>query len=144
MNLTGQQLIGYRESDESNEVFPALDPRNGFGLETVFHEATKKEINEAVALADSVFGEFRDRLAEARADFLEAICEETMALGDELLERASAETGHPLARCEMERTRAVNQAYVFAELIREGSWADARRPFYFGLEKSGPWHPYQA
>lgn len=126
MNLTGQQLIGYRESDESNEVFPALDPRNGFGLETVFHEATKKEINEAVALADSVFGEFRDRIAEARADFLEAICEETMALGDDLLERASAETGHPLARCEMERTRAVNQAYMFADLIREGSWADAR------------------
>ena len=67
MNLTGQQLIGYRESAESDEVFPALDPRNGSGLETVFHEATEKEINEAVVLADSVFGEFRDRLADARA-----------------------------------------------------------------------------
>ena len=51
-------------------------------------------------LALSEFGgEFRDRLADARADFLEAICEETMALGDELLERASAESGRRSFDC---------------------------------------------
>ncbi len=126
MNLTGHQLIGNLESAESDEVFPATNPANGKGLETIFHEATENEIDRAVELADSIFGEFRDLLADTRADFIEAICEETLALGDELLERASAETGHPLARCTMERDRAVNQARMFAELIREGSWADAR------------------
>ena len=126
MNLTGQQLIGYRESAKSDETFPAFDPCNGAGLETFFYEATEKEIGEAVELAESVFSDFRDLSAEARADFLEAICEEAMALGDKLLERAAAETGHPLARCEMERNRIIQQAHLFSELIREGSWADAR------------------
>jgi NADP-dependent aldehyde dehydrogenase len=126
MNLTGKQLIGHRESAKSDETFRASNPRSGTELEPVFYESTSEEISEAVELAASVFGVFRNRLARERADFLEAICQETMALGDDLLERASAETGHPLARCEMERNRIIQQAQLFSELIREGSWADAR------------------
>ncbi len=126
MKLTGQQLIGNSESADSDDTFPSINPASGGGLETIFHEATKAEVDRAALLADSVFSEFRDRLAEGRADFIEAICEETLALGDDFLERASAETGHPIARCTMERDRAVNQARMFANVIREGSWADAR------------------
>lgn len=126
MKLTGAQLIGSRESALSDETFTGINPATGENLDTDFHEATEQEIDEAVALADSVFSEFRDRLADFRADFLEAIAEETMALGDEFLERTAAETGHPLARCAAERQRSVNQAYLFAEMIREGSWVDAR------------------
>lgn len=126
MTLTGTQIIGSKDSSESSETFHGLNPATGESLETAFHEATEEEIDRAVNLADEVFGTFRDMLAERRADFLEAICEETMALGDEFLELASSETGHPLARCAMERDRAVNQARLFAEVLREGSWVDAR------------------
>jgi len=126
MTLTGTQFIGTRESSASDDTFRALNPVTGEELDPPFHEATEAEIDEAVTLADESFSEFRDRLAEGRADFLEAICEEILGLGDELLERTSAETGYPIARCTMERDRAVNQARLFAELIREGSWVDAR------------------
>lgn len=126
MKLTGTQFIGSRESALSDDTFTGIDPANGEPLETDFHEATQQEIDDAVTLADSVFSEFRDKLADFRADFLEAIAEETMALGDEFLERTSAETGHPLPRCAAERERSVKQAYLFAEMIREGSWVDAR------------------
>ena len=48
-----------------------------------------------------------------------------MALGDALLERAHAETGLPMARVTGERGRAIGQFKLFAQLIRDGSWAEA-------------------
>lgn len=126
MTLTGKQLIGHRESAESGESFFAANPSLGLPLEPAFFEAGEAEIDAAVSLAVSAFDSFRLLPAEARADFLEAIVAEILALGDELLERASAETGHPLPRCGSERDRAVLHTRQFAGLIREGSWVDAR------------------
>jgi len=126
MTLTGHQRIGSRESAEGADTFRGVNPATGEELSPAFHEASAAEIDAAVELADAAFPVFRDLPAEARADFLEAICEETLAVSDVLLERAAAETGYPLARCAMERDRAVNQARLFADLVREGSWADAR------------------
>ncbi|MEM7601609.1 MAG: aldehyde dehydrogenase family protein, partial [Verrucomicrobiota bacterium] len=126
MDLNGKQLIGNSESADSKDSFQGVNPATGEPLETKFFEATETEIDRAATMADQVFGQFRDMLAERRADFLEAIVEETLKLGDDFLELASAETGHPLARCAMERDRALNQARLFEELLREGSWVDAR------------------
>ncbi|NLT70362.1 MAG: aldehyde dehydrogenase (NADP(+)) [Verrucomicrobiaceae bacterium] len=126
MTLTGKHLIGNRESSESSETFSAANPALGTTLEPRYHEATESEIDAAVSLATSAFDPFRRRLAEARADFLDAIANEVLALGDELLDRASAETGHPLPRCASERDRVVLHTRQFAELVREGSWVDAR------------------
>lgn len=126
MNLTGQQLIGNRESAGSSDTFAAKNLATGVDLEPVFHEADPAEIDAAVALALAAFDRFRSLLPETRADFLEAIAEETLALGDELLERAAAETAHPLARCAAERDRVITHTRQFADWIREGSWVDAR------------------
>ena len=51
---------------------------------------------------------------------------EILALGDDLLERCNKETGLPLARLTGERGRTVNQLKLFAELLKEGSWVEAR------------------
>lgn len=126
MTLTGQHRIAGESTAESNETFQADNPATGKPLEPVFHEATAAEIDAAVAAAGSAFDPYRTKLVESRADFLEAIAEEILALGDDFLERTSAETGYPLARCEAERTRAITHTRQFAELIREGSWLDAR------------------
>lgn len=126
MNLTGRHLIGNSESASSSSSFSPANPSLGTALEPCYFEATEKEIDDAVTLAVAAFDPFRRLIAEARADFLDAIANETLALGDELLQRASAETGHPLPRCASERDRAVLHTRQFAELIREGSWVDAR------------------
>lgn len=126
MDLTGKHLIGNQESAESADSFSPFNPAQGSPLEPLYFEASEREVDTAVSLAVSAFDLFRQRSAEARADFLEAIATETLALGDEFLERASAETGHPLPRCASERDRAVLHTRQFAELIREGSWVDAR------------------
>ncbi|MDF1753580.1 MAG: aldehyde dehydrogenase (NADP(+)) [Verrucomicrobiales bacterium] len=126
MNFHGHQIIGKTTSAESGETFTGIDPRDGTVLPGEFHEATNAEIDQAVNLAAESFDTFRHTSLEDRAAFLEAIADEAIAFGDEFLIRASAETGHPLPRCTAERGRAVNQARLFAKMVREGSWVDAR------------------
>lgn len=126
MNLTGHHLLGSRDSAASADTFAARNLALGSDLAPAFHEATEGEIDEAVSLAAAAFEPFRRLLPEARADFLEAIVEEVLALGDELLERAAAEAAHPLPRCATERDRVLTHTRQFADWIREGSWVDAR------------------
>jgi len=64
--------------------------------------------------------------ATERAAFLRRIGEEIDALGEELLTVCAEETGLGRDRLAGERARTVNQLRMFADLIEEGSWADAR------------------
>src|SRR5262245_44092518 len=92
-----------------------------------FEEATEVDINLALEAAERAFHEFRQISPEQRASFLECIGEEIEALGDDLLQAANIETALPVAeRLVGERGRTVNQLRMFAGLIREGSWVDAR------------------
>ena len=61
-----------------------------------------------------------------RDRFLETIAEQILALGDGLIERAMRESGLPRARLEGERGRTVGQLRLFASVVREGSWLQAR------------------
>ena len=49
-----------------------------------------------------------------------------MAMGENLISLCQQETGLPEGRLIGERGRTVNQLKLFAELLREGSWVDAR------------------
>src|ERR1700736_6896690 len=64
--------------------------------------------------------------ATERAAFLRKIGEEIEALGEELLTVCAEETGLGRDRLAGERARTVNQLRMFAGLIEEGSWVDAR------------------
>ena len=55
-----------------------------------------------------------------------AIREEILALGDVLVERAVKESGLDTARLTGERDRTTNQLKLFADIVKEGSWVDAR------------------
>ena len=80
----------------------------------------------ALRHADEAFEQYRRMPETARADFLDAIANEITALGDALLQRAHRETGLPIDRLTGERGRTCGQLKLFASLIREGSWVDAR------------------
>ena len=126
MTLHGKNLIGQNPSNASDETFSASDPATGKNLEPSFHEGTTGEVDAALRLAADVFEIYRELDAERRAIFLEHAAEQIMALGVDLIERASAETGLPPARIDSERGRTVNQLKMFAQVIREGSWVEAR------------------
>ena len=95
-------------------------------IEYTFNDATPAEIDRAATAADDAL-EFYAALAPSQiAALLERIAVEIEALGDELIERAAAETALPPARLTGERARTTNQLRMFADLVREGSWKDVR------------------
>ncbi|HVS63800.1 MAG TPA: aldehyde dehydrogenase (NADP(+)) [Thermoanaerobaculia bacterium] len=124
--LHGRHLIGAETSADGSETFHAVDPRTGETLPPAFHEATAEEIDRALLLAGAAHPRFERLGRERRAGLLEAIAEAIEDLGPGLPERASAETGLPLARLEGERARTCGQLRLFAEVVREGAYLDAR------------------
>ena len=126
MTLDGGNLIGGNWSGEGGVRFRGVDPRTHAELDPEFHEATTDEIDRAVRLAHDVFPSYRRMPATPRSAFLRAIADELVALGSVLIERAHLETALPVARLEGERGRTVGQLRLFADLLDEGSWVDAR------------------
>ncbi|MEQ8581528.1 MAG: aldehyde dehydrogenase (NADP(+)) [Marinoscillum sp.] len=126
MILTGQNFIGSERTGVGSETFQAMNPATGDLLPTSFYEATEAEVDRAVLRAEAVFQEYKEMAVEDRALFLEAIGDELFAMGDNLIDRCIAETALPAARLNGERMRTINQLKMFASLIREGSWVDAR------------------
>ena len=125
MELHGKNLIGGKAAASTgSKTFTGVNPATNEKLPTVFHEATVTEADEALSLAAKAFEEYRRQPAEKIAAFLDRVAEEIQKLGDELIQRASAETGLPEARLTGERNRTVNQFKMFAELLREGSWLE--------------------
>jgi len=125
MSITGKNYIGFSLSSQNDYTFQSYVPALNIKLPETFHKATPEEVSRTMELAAKAFDEYSLIPAKQRADFLIAITEEIIALGDILLERANLETGLPLARLQGERARTINQLTQFAELIREGSWIEA-------------------
>ena len=126
MTLTGQLLLGSRAVWGQQGSFQALDPATGELLAPAFSCAGQTEVEQACALAAAAFGSFRQTSSAQRADFLEKIAVNIIALGDALIERAASESGLPRARLEGERGRTVNQLRLFGTLLRSGSWQGVR------------------
>ncbi|WP_080054894.1 aldehyde dehydrogenase (NADP(+)) [Spirosoma aerolatum] len=108
------------------ETFQGINPATGQFLPGDFQEATAAEVAQACERAAEAFTEYRKKSGTEKAKFLEQIATEIEALGDELLNRAQAESGLPLARLTGERGRTTGQLRLFAEYLREGSWVNAR------------------
>ncbi|MEO6921449.1 MAG: aldehyde dehydrogenase (NADP(+)) [Collimonas sp.] len=126
MNITGQSLIGGASSASNGVVFQAFDPALGKAIAPDFHSAEEGDIERACALAQAAFDTYRATGQEVRARFLENIAQQLLELGDELIVRAMVESGLPRVRLEGERGRTVGQLLLFAAVLREGSWNDAR------------------
>ena len=122
----GRHRIGFETSHEGTQEFHATNPVTGESLPTTFVDAMPGEIDRALQLADGAHVALRDVSRADRAAFLECIAGEIENLGDELLERAEAETGLPNARLTMERGRTVGQLRLFANVVRDGTFVDAR------------------
>lgn len=123
--LTGKQLLDGQWSAAGNQTFRAVNPASGESVEPGFSRATEAEVNAAMQAAQRAFAVTRNLSVEQRMQMFEAIAAQIMALGDELFNRAHAETGLPLARLTGERARTCNQFKHFADVLREGSWVDA-------------------
>lgn len=110
----------------STKTFYAINPVNNERLAGKYSNASQAAIDAAVQGATAAFDSYRKKDKNEVADFLNQIADEILALGDALLERCHLETALPLGRLQGERGRTMNQLKLFAEVVREGSWVDAR------------------
>jgi NADP-dependent aldehyde dehydrogenase len=87
-----------------------------------YTDASIAEIDSAIAAAKAAFPIYR-RMSDAdRASFLQAISREIMAIGDELIQTACAESHLPEARITGERGRTTGQIQAFADFISNPAW----------------------
>jgi NADP-dependent aldehyde dehydrogenase len=120
MNLTATSYIaGQWQAAQHTGTFQAFSPANNQPLEVLFHNASEQQVNDAVTAAEQAFGHYRKLPLIRRAEFLETIAEEVLALGDELITTTMAETNLPRQRLEGERGRTVNQLKAFATALRD-------------------------
>ena len=123
--ITGKNYIGNQQSAKGNKTYKTFNPQLNIENEYVFTEASQVEIDEAVELATNAFKEFRTVSGQRKAEFLNAIADEILALNDELIQVYCSETGLPEGRAKGERGRTVGQLRSFAVLVNEGSWVKA-------------------
>jgi alpha-ketoglutaric semialdehyde dehydrogenase len=126
IGLTGHMLIGAGATSGRESSLRGINPATGQELEPAYGGAGAADLERACALAEAAFDPYRESGLEDRARFLEKIAENILAIGDALIERAMQESGLPRARLEGERGRTVGQLKLFAGVVREGSWLEAR------------------
>ena len=119
MTLTGKNLVACAPVDSADGQFTAS------GALAQFEETSAAHVGQALEMADRAFEDYRSLPADARAAFLDRIADEIAASTD-VIDAAHVETSLPRERLVAERGRTVGQLRMFAQVVREGSWVDAR------------------
>jgi NADP-dependent aldehyde dehydrogenase len=120
------QIIGFENAGSEGESFYSYNPAKQRSNDFRFYKATPNEINRTAEKAAAAFQVYRKKSGAEKAQFLNAIAEGLLNSGEELVNVCCDESGLPSARIEGERMRTVNQLKMFAALLTEGSWVDAR------------------
>ena len=123
--ISGKNYIGNQLSANGTKTYKTFNPELNTENATVFTEATANEIDDAVNLAEKAFKAFRTVSGIKKAEFLNAIAAEILALDDVLIKTYCSETGLPEGRAKGERGRTIGQLQSFANLVAEGSWVEA-------------------
>ena len=124
--LTGEMLIGANTQRGDKGEWQATNPATGEPLPPIYRGAGLPALTHACALAWNAFDCYREINLKQRAAFLDNIATRILDCGDELIQRAMLETALSRARLESERSRTVAQLRMFAEVVREGSFLEAR------------------
>jgi len=85
-----------------------------------------QDLNSIMIQSTEAFKKYRKFSGKQKAIFLRAIAEEIEALGMDLIYTAMKESNLPEARLVGERGRTIFQLKMFADLLDEGSWVEAR------------------
>ncbi len=91
-----------------------------------YADATVDNVNTVLQEAHIAFLSYKNFPGRKKAAFLRAIADEIEALGNDLVHTAMRETNLPEARIVNERGRTTGHCRMFADLVEEGSWVEAR------------------
>jgi len=113
------------KNSEENWI-QAFDPKENVWLPEKYKVTGTQALEEILERTKEAFALYKLKSGRERALFLEAIAEEIEYLGDELVQRCVRETGLGATRITNERNRTVSQLRLFASVLTEGSWVNAR------------------
>lgn len=122
--ITGKNYIGRTLKASGDKTHKTINPKLNIENPTIFYEATSAEVDEAAQLAWTAFKTYRKTSGSKRAEFLNAIADEILALGQELLDVYIAESGLAEGRATGERGRTIFQLRSFAELVANDDWRE--------------------
>lgn len=125
MKLTGNLLIGAQEVPATHGTLMAFNPATNATIDPEFALGSTEEVDRAARLADEAFDSYNNTTLASRAAFLERIADGLDAVAPELAQRASLETGLPVAQLEGEAAKAATQFRQFAAVVRQGRFRQA-------------------
>src|ERR1700678_1571820 len=125
LELKPVSLIGFGDGAEA-AAFTAINPATGSPLEPKFFAASAEDLERAAALAQNAFPLYSKLSGKKKGAFLRQIAAAIEAAAPAIIKRASLETALPEARLSGEVGRTCGQLRLFAEVVEEGSWVDAR------------------
>ena len=126
MSESETSLIGFSRGEVSEEVFHAENPSTGDRIPTVYCAASDEEVDRAVELSDDAVVPLASLSGAEKARFLRTIADNVEGIVEDLVAIVTAETGLPEPRVRAETGRTSGQLRLFADLVEEGSWVDAR------------------
>lgn len=126
MELKGLSFLGLKRGATGGGTFHAVNPQTGAALDPVFHSASPAEVETAAQLAAEAFETYSRTPGKARAAFLRRCADALDQHKEEIAQRAHLETALALPRLTGEVTRTTGQLRLFAALVEEGSWVQAR------------------
>jgi 2,5-dioxopentanoate dehydrogenase len=124
--LQGLSILGYSRAKPSGAATSALNPATGENLSPGYFWATAEDVDRAASLATQAFAVYSRWPAKRRAAFLCRIADLFEANFGAIIERANLETALPPGRLQGETARTCGQLRLFASLLEEGWWLDAR------------------
>lgn len=124
--LHGYSIIDGKSHRGDGSVFTGFDPATGAALDPPYHYASVEDLNLAADLAEVAFATYSKLPGKEKAHFLRHIAAGLDSIAADVIERANRETALPETRLKGELARTVNQLRLFAQVVEEGSWVDAR------------------
>ena len=125
LELKPVSLIGFGDGAEGSS-FIGVNPATGAPLEPKFFSASAEDLERAAALAQSAFPIYSNLSGKEKGAFLRSIAASIEAAAPAIIQRAHLETALPEARLTGEVGRTCGQLRLFAQVVEEGSWVDAR------------------
>jgi NADP-dependent aldehyde dehydrogenase len=124
--MQNTSLIGFSVGEKNESSFHAVNPSTGEASSVSYFSASENEVVRACELAESAKFEMAGMSGMEKAIFLRLVADRIEQKVGELVKVATFETGLPEGRIRGETTRTCGQLRMFAALVEEGSWVDAR------------------
>ena len=124
--LEGLSILGYGRTSRSDRGSPATNPSTGAELEPRYFAAVPEDVEAAARLASKAFDQYRAWAPKQRVALLRRIADLFEANAPAIIERANLETALGVPRLQGETARTCGQLRLFASLLEEGWWQDAR------------------